>query len=178
MWNRDKDSGKWIDATQSMSKDVYDNYKQDQSKVRMYSKSLSGAVYFPTNDVNDIYGLSKYRNKTSWFYGTASQYATQQLPMHEAKQITPTNISEYTSYIRDYAMTIKNLFTTDKLIGANLKNFQEVDLVTTPTDNISVIASLISGVANYDFYVDGVRVQNGHTILIKDMTKLSPYQLG
>jgi hypothetical protein len=178
MWNRDKDSGKWIDATQSMSKNVYDNYKQDQSKVRMYSKSLSGAVYFPTNDVNDIYGLSKYRNKTSWFYGTASQYATQQLPTHEAKQITPSNIGEYVSYVRDYAMTIKNLFTTDKLIGANLKNFQEVDLATTPTDSIDVIASLISGVANYDFYVDGVLVQNGPTLLIKDMTETISLPIG
>lgn len=169
MYNRDKDSGKWLDATQTMEKNVYDNYKQDQIKVRMYSKCLSGAVYFPTSNVDNIYELSKYRNKISWFYGTDSPYAVQQLPVHEPKQITPENISEYKSFTRDYGMTVKNLFTTDKLIGANLKNFYEVDLITVSSDDLSLLYNLIYGSYNEEVYVDSVRLKNGHTILIKDI---------
>jgi len=168
MWNKDKDSGKWLSVNQSINKDIYDGYKQDQIKVRMYSKCLSGAVYFPANDINNLYTMSKYRNKYSWYYGTNSPYAIQQLPARELSLIDQGTISNYKSYTRDYGMTVKNLFTPGKLIDSSFLNFYNVDVATTEYSDM-LASMIIDKLQNLNLYIDGVRIVEGHTILIKDL---------
>lgn len=168
MWNKDRDSGKWISASQSVSKDIYEGYKQDQIKVRMYSKCLSGAVYFPTSDVNNLYTMTKYRNKLNWYYGTSSEYAIQQLPLREMSLIDHKTLIDYKSYMKDYGMTVKNLFTPEKLIDNTFYNYYNVDVATTGHSDM-IASMVIENVRNLNIQVDGITLINGHTVLVKDL---------
>lgn len=169
MWIRNKETGAWSNIKDALDKDRYDSLKQDMQKFRLYSKCLSGAVFYPSTDLDDVYSVSKYKTKTSWFYGIgSSQYAEPQLPQFDKVLITPDNIDKYKSFTREYGLTLKNLFTPTKLIEDSHNNFYYVDIIA-PNMTIELENMILNGASNKDLYIDGVKVINGHTILIKDM---------
>lgn len=160
MWTQNPDTGQWTQQTDSLSKDYYDSLKQDLQAVKLYSKCLSGSTYLPINRLDDIYDALKFDKEG--FYINES-YNTVVYPTN-GPQI-PLNSSSsdefYQKYLKENAFTIKNLFTPNKLINDQEKNYVYVDVATTET--ISNIGQTQIGLT-----IDGVFLLEGHRILVKD----------
>lgn len=158
MWNFDSDYNKWNGTEDKLSKVDFDYYKQELQSVRFWSKCLSGATYLPVNDLTDIYeSLSRYQPK-NWYVSTlSSPYSVSSIPPENANIISTT--SSYYKYKSEYGLTLKNLFTPNRLIKDST-NYFYVDLATNAPINFTEITS--------EFYIDNVRVLDGHRVLIKD----------
>jgi hypothetical protein len=158
MWNFDSDYNKWNGTEDKLSKVDFDYYKQELQSVRFWSKCLSGATYLPVNDLTDIYeSLSRYQPK-NWYVSTlSSPYSVSSIPPENANIISTT--SSYYKYKSEYGLTLKNLFTPNRLIKDST-NYFYVDLATNTPINFTEITS--------EFYIDNVRVLDGHRVLIKD----------
>ena len=155
MWNRNLDTGKWFQQIDTLSKENYEDLKVDLEKVKLYSKCLSGATYLTISDFDNLYPELAF-TKTGFYFDTAPSNG----PLI---RITKDNQDEfYNKYLAEYAFTIKNLFTPDKLIKSEGQNFITVDVATT---------------GNFDFktgvliIIDGITLIKGHKILVKDQKK-------
>ena len=121
MFVRNTDTGKWFNQTDTLSKDVYDNLKQDFEKTRLYSKCLSGATFLPIDGFENIYNtfdikkIGYYVNE-SYTYFNVPQWG-EQLPLNRSN-----SNDFYNKYLKENAFTIKNLFTPNKLIKDQLDN--------------------------------------------------------
>lgn len=155
MWTRDIDTGKWFQQTDKLPKDIYENLKVDLEKVKLYSKCLSGATYFTINDFNDLYPeLSQ--NNIGFYYDVPPSNGPR-------KRIVDSNLDEfYNKYLAEDAFTIKNLFTPEKLISSEGKNFFYVDVATTETIDFKPSAKII---------IDGIQLIKGHKVLVKNIVK-------
>jgi hypothetical protein len=160
MWTRNADTGKWIIQEDSLSKDYYDNYKQDLEKVRLYSKCLSGSTYLAIDKLTNIYNILQ-QNK-SGFYINATNSIINRQTLGDNISLNESNSDEfYNKYLKEDAFTIKNFFTPTKLIDDQLQNFLLVDLSTT-----SPILDINNIEVNAIF--DGVKLVDGHRLLVKD----------
>lgn len=160
MWERNLDTGKWSEEIDQLPKDYYDGIKRDIQSVRLYSKCLSGSVYMMIDDFDNIYNTLQVDRLG---YYVKSNFGFNNLPPRgPVLEINISNYEEvYQKYLKDYAFTIKNLFTTTKLIKSESDNIFNVDLATT-----EMIFDLNS--FNQDRVVDGLRLINGHRILVKN----------
>jgi hypothetical protein len=162
MWNINKDTNKWSLTSDSLPKDTFDLLKQELSKLRFYSKCLSGATYIPMNDTNNIYDILGRYTPKNWYIN--SPYSITPIPPQHAEVISiTTSDSYYTKYLSEYGLTLKNLFTPDRLIKDSINNYIYVDVATTTSmDNLGqVVVGLI---------IDGVTLKEGHRVLVKDQT--------
>ena len=159
MYTRNIDTGKWFNQTDSLNKDVYDNLRQDLEKVRLYSKCLSGATYLPIKSFTNIYDTID--NPKIGFY-INENYSIPDYPIFgEALPLNSSNSNEfYTKYLPENAFTLKNLFTPNKLLKDQLKNYSYVDIATNGPIDVNA--------TNLNLVIDGVRVIEGHRILVKD----------
>ena len=124
MWNRDLDTGKWFQQTDKLPKDNYENLKIDLEKVKLYSKCLSGATYLTINDFDNLYPELSIDNIGFYF--------DKQPKNGPKKKISESNSDEfYNKYLAEDAFTVKNLFTPEKLINSEGRNFLTVDVATT-----------------------------------------------
>lgn len=158
MFVRNIDTGKWENQIDSLSKDNYDDLKQDLEKTRLYSKCLSGSTYLSINSFENIYETFDV-DKIGFYVNPFSA------PLYGPRiQINNNNSNEfYNKYLRENAFSIKNLFTPNKLINDEYKNQLLVDVATIfPIDDL--------GQVNNNYTIDGVRLVNGHRVLVKNQT--------
>ena len=162
MWVYNDNLNNWLKVEDKLKIDDFEIFKQDLSTYRLYSKCLSGATYLSINGTDDIYDILSGEDKTWYISLTGSQYSNTLIPPINP---SPINLDTYYDYYTrnnsEYSNTLKNLFTPNRLIRDSLKNFIEVDIATTEE-----ILDLTQTVPNR--IIDGVKVLNGHKILVKD----------
>ncbi len=164
MWSFDSINNRWSLTDDKVTKFDFDLLKQELQATRFYSKCLSGATYLPVNDLSDIYDILGKYDARNWYISTVgSQYSVTNIPPQHAAPIdSDTSYDYYTKYLSEYGLTLKNLFTPNRLLKDSFKNFYTVDLATTVAIDFTQIGP--------DFKVDGVRPLEGHLILVKDQT--------
>jgi hypothetical protein len=163
MWVFNNNNNKWLSTNDSLSKDEFDNLKQELSSVRFYSKCLSGATFLPINNINNIYDILGEYEPKSWFINTSSSpYSISPTPIQHSISVDRNNSDEfYEKYIGEYGLTLKNSFTPENIINDSVKNYIYVDVATT-----ELIEDLNTDFVNIK--IDGVRLKDGHRVLIKD----------
>jgi hypothetical protein len=163
MWTFNTDQNKWIGTNDSLAVDNFNFLKQELSALRFYSKCLSGATYLPVNDLQNIYDvLSSWKSKSPYLNNPiSSPYSNSLIPSLDPEIISPTASEDYyTKFLSDYGLTLKNLFTPNKLIKDSIDNFLYVDVATTEAIDINLVSSSL--------IIDGVRVLEGHLVLVKN----------
>jgi len=168
MWTFNSDYNKWVTTNDLLSKSNFDYLKQELESTRFYSKCLSGATYLPVNNLDNIYDILGEYEPRNWFISLdGSQYSNAVIPTLHA---TPINqVSEfdyYQKYISEYGLTLKNLFTPDRLIKDSIKNYIYVDVAT-----VGQITNLNEVFTNLT--IDGVKLVNGHRLLVKDQMSIT-----
>jgi hypothetical protein len=160
MWKLDTEYNKWYKQGDSLTKENFDYLKQSLDKVRFYSKCLSGATYYPVNDLNNIYDIMSSYVPRNWYVSTT--YSITSFPSQNPRPITSTSSNEYyNKYVAEYGLTLKNLFTPKRLIDDSISNFIYVDIATTQElENI--------GQNVIDLVIDDFKVKEGHRVLVKD----------
>jgi hypothetical protein len=162
MWIYNSNFGKWSSSSDSLTKNSFDLLKQELSATRFYSRILSGATFIPVNDLDNIYDILGEWEPRNWYVNSfGSQYSETMSPTKNAIGIeTQTSYEYYTKFIAEYGLTLKTLFTADRLIKDSINNYYHVDLATTEQININQSSNAI--------IIDGVLLRNGHKILVKD----------
>jgi hypothetical protein len=152
MWNRNLDTGKWFRQVDTLTKETYNNLKIDLEKVKLYSKCLSGATYFTINDFDDLYPELSV-DELGYYFETK--------PINGPNvRIEPSNSDKfYKKYLPEDGFTIKNLFTPEKLIESEGRNFITVDVATS---------ELFTFITGPKIFVDGIQLIEGQRVLIKD----------
>jgi hypothetical protein len=163
MWIYNSDYNRWISSEDRLSIDNFEFLKQELSSYRLYSKCLSGATYLPINDFNNIYDILGSYQPRNWYVSIlGSQYTNTLIPQKNASPINLTNSDDYyIKYNSEYGLTLKNLFTPDKLIKDSVKNYIYVDVAST-----NQIDDILDNIPNRT--IDGIRLKEGQRILIKD----------
>ena len=164
MWTYNTDYNKWYAKDDSISKNDFDLLKQELQATRFYSKCLSGATYLPVNNLSNIYDILGDYQQRNWYISNStsgSQYSVTTIPPQYASPIDSNNFNNYyTNYLSEYGLTLKNLFTPNRLIKDSSKNFYYVDVATTQQIDLTIVSA--------EFYIDGVKLLNGHRILVKN----------
>src|ERR1035437_9131126 len=116
MWTLDTENNKWVETKDSVTKVDFDYLKQSLDSVRFYSRALSGATYYPVNDLNNIYdGLTTHVNR-NWYVG--GSYSISATPSEYPNIITSTSSNEYyNKLIPESGLTLKNLLTPTRVIN-------------------------------------------------------------
>lgn len=162
MWNYNNDKGKWVNIVDELKKSDFNYLREELKSTRYYSKCLSGATYLPMNTPDNIYDiLNEYEPKT--WYINGSQYSESIIPS-TVSNLKPINRDDsyeyYTKYNTEYGLTLKNMFSPNRLIKDSIKNFLYVDIATTELIDINL--SFIN------LIIDGVVVKSGHRVLVKN----------
>ena len=164
MWTYNTDYNKWFANEDSISKSDFDLLKQELRATRYYSRILSGATYLPVNDLTNIYDILGNYQSRDWFVSTdttiGSPYSITSIPPQHATPIDQSTYDDYSKYLTEYGLTLKNLFTPHRLIKDASKNFYYVDVATTDQIDLTTITK--------NYVIDGVTLMNGHRVLIKD----------
>jgi hypothetical protein len=162
MWTFNTDYNKWITNNDLLSKSNFDYLKQELDSTRFYSKCLSGATYVPLNNLDNIYDILGEYEPRNWYISSAgSQYSNVTIPLHATPIDQVSEFDYYQKYVSEYGLTLKNLFTPDRLIKDSIKNYIYVDVAT-----IGQIININETFTNLT--IDGVRLVNGHRLLVKD----------
>lgn len=163
MWTYDSDYKRWVSTDDKLTIDNFEFLKQELSSYRLYSKCLSGASYLPMNDIDNIYDiLGEYTPKNWYISIDGSQYTNTLIPSANAEPINGTSSYDYyTKYLSEYGLTLKTLFTPNRLISDSINNYIYVDVATTEQ-----LFDLNQSIINRN--IDGVRLKDGHRVLIKD----------
>jgi len=164
MWIFNKDYNKWVITEDQLTKSNFDYLKQELVSTRYYSKCLSGATYLPINTVDNIYDiLGEYEPRNWYIDSSGSQYSYTAIPQNASPINAITSNNYYTKYLSEYGLTLKNLFTPDRLIKDSI-NYLYVDVATTEQINLSTRYT--------NLIVDGVKLLNGHRLLVKDQISI------
>lgn len=176
MWNFDSNYNRWVANDDKLLREDFDLLKQELQSVRFWSKCLSGATYLPVNDLSNIYEiLDAYQPRNWYISNVSSPYSVSIIPSKYASVIGPSSTNPlsgpatltpdttydfYTKNLAEYGLTLKNLFTPTRLIKDSLSNYNYVDVATTePLDLFQITEP---------FFLDGVRVLEGHKVLVKN----------
>lgn len=165
MWTYNNDYKNWVSSDDRLKKVDFDYLKQELQATRFYSRCLSGATYLPIDDLTNIYDiLGNYQPKNWYISVTGSSYSNNSIiPSEFATTITSDSSYEYyTQYLGEYGLTLKNLFTPDRLIKDSAKNFYYVDVATTEAIDFTQVSP--------NYYIDNVRLLEGHKVLVKNQT--------
>ena len=122
MWVYNSNFGKWSASEDSVSKTSFDILKQELSATRFYSRILSGATFIPVNDLDNIYDILGEWEPRNWFVNSfGSKYSETMSPTKNSLGIIKENSYDYyTKFIAEYGLTLKTLFTPDRLIKDSL----------------------------------------------------------
>jgi len=163
MWSYDSDNNIWYNSEDKLDFKTFEFFKQELSSYRFYSKCLSGATFLSVKSLDDIYSVFGDYQPRNWYINSLdSQYSNSPIPSQNASPINEaTSFDYYSRYLSEYGLTLKNLFTPERLIKDQIKNFIYVDLATT-----AEILDLFT--INKNRIIDGVTLKNGHRVLIKD----------
>jgi subtilisin-like proprotein convertase family protein len=162
MWVYSNDFKKWTNSTDSLLISDFNYLKQQLLATRFYSKYLSGSTYIPIHDVNNIYDIMGEWQPRNWYLSTLdAPYSASLSPNKFPKSIdNSSSYDYYTKFISEYGLTLKNLFTPDRLINDSLNNYISVDVASTTPIDLTLLYTTLS--------IDGVNLQIGNTILLKD----------
>jgi hypothetical protein len=164
MWTYNTDYNKWFANEDSISKSDFDLLKQELRATRYYSRILSGATYLPVNNLTDIYDILGDYQDRSWYVSAdttvGSLYSITSIPPQHATPIDQNSYDDYSKYLTEYGLTLKNLFTPYRLIKDASKNFYYIDVATTEQIDLTTITK--------NYVIDGVTLMDGHRVLIKD----------
>ena len=164
MWIFNKDYNKWVITEDQLTKSNFDYLKQELVSTRYYSKCLSGATYLPINNVDNIYDiLGEYEPRNWYIDSSGSQYSYTAIPQNASPINAITSNNYYTKYLSEYGLTLKNLFTPDRLIKDSI-NYLYVDVATTEQINLSTRYT--------NLIIDGVKLLDGHRLLVKDQISI------
>lgn len=167
MWVVNKDTNKWVETVDDNSVIDFESYKQELESIRFYQKCLSGSTYVTTGDTNNIYDILEEYEPRSYRYGPSyspyvvpgNQYPNDILLGSVSGTFSSKNFQD--KFLSEYGLTLKNLFTPERLIKDQNKNLLYVDVATTePISNIGQYSPNLS--------IDGVRLKEGHRVLVKD----------
>ena len=163
MWVYNSDYSKWEASDDKLLLSDYELLKQELSSVRFYSKCLSGATYLPVKDLSNIYDILGDFQPRNWYLSiNGSQYSNTAIPAEHPQPIfATTSYDYYTRYLGEYGLTLKNLFTPNRLIKDSIKNYLEVDVATTEQLNDLTLV-------NVNRVIDGIKIKDGQRILVKD----------
>ena len=162
MWVYNSNFEKWSTSDDSLTKESFDLLKQELSATRFYSRILSGATFIPVNDLDNIYDILGEWKPRNWYINSfGSKYSETMSPTKNSLGILKENSYEYyTKFIAEYGLTLKTLFTPDRLIKDSISNYYYVDLATTTQLDFNNMSNII--------IIDGVLLRKGHKILVKD----------
>ena len=167
MFNFNNDTLKWDGTKDELNLDYFNEYKQDLSELRLYSKSLNGSIYLPVNNLDSIYDILDTKNNFEWYINTSSStYSQADSPVSgHGKLISGTALGTsgydfYNKWINEYGQTLKGLFTPDKLIEDTYDRYVYVDVATTEDIDLTKTYK--------ELIIDGIRIVEGHRILVKD----------
>lgn len=164
MWTYNTDYNKWFANDDSISKSDFDYLKQELKATRYYSRILSGATYLPVNSLTNIYDILGDYQSRDWYVSTdttnGSLYSVTSIPPQHATPIDNNSYTDYSKYLTEYGLTLKNLFTPYRLIKDASKNFYYVDVATTEQIDLTTITK--------NYTIDGVLLVEGHRVLVKD----------
>jgi len=164
MWKYNSDYNKWFANDDSISKNDFDYLKQELKATRYYSRILSGATYLPVNNLTNIYDILGNYQSRDWYISAdttiGSLYSSTALPPQHATPIDKGTYNDYSKYLTEYGLTLKNLFTPNRLIKDASKNFYYVDAATTEQIDLTVV--------NKTYVIDNVLLVEGHRVLVKD----------
>lgn len=160
MWEYNNDSKKWFTITDSISKVDFDYLREELSLTRYYSRCLSGSTYTLQQDLSDIY-TTTYSPRNWYVSLDGSAYSDSPKPLEYANPITNATLLDYTKFLSEYGLTMKNLFTPTRLIK-DTNNYKYVDVATNGVIDFTLITK--------DYYIDGIRLLNGHRVLVKNQT--------
>ena len=162
MWTYNNTYNKWSSTDDKLTKSDFEFLKQELKATRFYAKSLSGATYLPINGTDDVYDiLGKYKPRNWYISIVGSPYSITTIPSQHATPIDDGSSNNYyTKYLSEYGLTLKNLFTPDRLIKDSMGNYNYVDVATTELLDLSI--------TNVNLTIDGIRPINGQKVLVKD----------
>ena len=164
MWTYNSDYKKWFANDDSISKDEFDYLKQELKATRYYSRILSGSTYLPVNDLMDIYDILGDYQSRDWYINPdttiGSLYSVTAIPPQHATPIDYDSYQDYSKYLTEYGLTLKNLFTPNRLIKDASKNFYYVDAATTEQIDLTTVSE--------KYVIDNVLLVEGHKVLVKD----------
>lgn len=167
MWSYNSDTNTWFNSEDRLDLTTFEFFKQELSSYRFYSKCLSGATFLTTKSLDDIYSvLGSYKPRNWYINSIDSEYSNSPIPAEHATPINGTSSFDfYERYLQEYGLTLKNLFTPQRLIKEQLKNYVEVDVATEVeiTDLFDV---------SVNRYIDGVKLKDGHRVLVKNQNRI------
>ena len=160
MWIFNSDLNKWTVYDDKLTLSDYEYNKQQLQSTRYYSKCLSGSSYLPINNMDNIYDiLGDYQPRN--FY-IQSQYEHSIIPISTQNlyKVNNESLYDYKRYSTEYNLSLKNLFTPERLIKDLIKNYIYVDVATNESIDLSLYYT--------ELYIDNTKILNGHRILVKD----------
>lgn len=160
MWTLDTEYNKWYRKRDFITKSNFDYLKKSLDSVRFYSKCLSGATYYPVNNLDNIYDVISTHIPRNWY--VTGPYSITSFPSENPIAINQTTSNEYyNKYLPEYGLTLKNMFTPKRLIDDSVSNFIYVDACTT--DSLDTLGQVVIGLT-----IDDVRLKEGHRVLVKN----------
>ena len=165
MWVYNNDLQKWYRSDDTLLKGDFEYLKQELSSTRYYSKALSGSTYMIINDLNNMYDILNSWRPRNWYISTlGSKFSKSLNPKYYPESIDITSQDDfYNKNIKEYGLSLKNLFTPDRVINEFMENYIQVDLATDTSLNLSLPIDKI----------DGVKLLEGHKVLVKNQTSKS-----
>jgi subtilisin-like proprotein convertase family protein len=165
MWVYNNDLQKWYRSDDTLLKGDFEYLKQELSSTRFYSKALSGSTYMIINDLNNMYDILNSWRPRNWYISTlGSKFSKSLNPKYYPESIDITSQDDfYNKNIKEYGLSLKNLFTPDRVINEFMENYIQVDLATDTSLNLSLPIDKI----------DGVKLLEGHKVLVKNQTSKS-----
>jgi hypothetical protein len=162
MWTYNSNYNKWSSTDDKLIKSDFDYLKQELVSTRFYAKSLSGATYLPINGTDNVYDILGDYKQRNWYISTlGSPYSITTIPSQHATPIDDnTSYDYYTKYLSEYGLTLKNLFTPNRLIKDSMNNYNYVDVATTDLLDLSI--------NDVNLIIDGIKLINGQKVLVKD----------
>lgn len=168
MWVVNRDTNKWTETIDNNSVVDFESYKQELESIRFYQKCLSGSTYVTTGNTDDLYDILGEYIPRSYRYDTSySPYSIPGTQYPHDVLITSTTSGTFSAtefrdkFMGEYGLTLKNLFTPERLIKDQNKNLLYVDIATTES---------LNNIGQYspNLVIDDVRLKEGHRVLVKN----------
>lgn len=152
-------NGKWQRKQENLPKQEYDFIRQELFKLRFFQKCNESTTYLPFNNFNDIYPQYRFQDDSTWYVGTPSSIYASPSNIYNSV-LASASFPTYSNFLQEGGFTPKSFFTPQNVIDY-LVNYTPVDLAST-----SPISDI--GIENANLFIDGVKVLNGHQVLVKD----------
>src|ERR1035437_5309075 len=146
MWIIDKDTNQWISTTDKLETSNFQALEQDLESFRFYEKCLSGSTYVKMSNLDNIYDiLNSYKYRTfNYAAGTYNVY----IPASQSEVLISGSVSSdefQNKFLPEYGLSLKNLFTPERLINDQINNLLYVDVSTT--EQIYILGSYSPGLS-------------------------------